>query len=42
MTMILWPLAPPAPQPLHGALPVEVSLKHLPQPEPHHDFPPLS
>lgn len=33
--MMLCPLAPPVPCPL-GALPVDVSLKHLPHPEPHH------
>lgn len=36
MTMIDWPDAPPVPQPLHGADPVEVSLKQVPHPLPHH------
>jgi hypothetical protein len=33
--MMLCPVAPPVPQVLHGALPVEVSLKQVPQPLPH-------
>jgi hypothetical protein len=36
MTMMLLPLAPPDPQPEHGADPVDVSLKHVPHPLPHH------
>lgn len=35
ITVMLWPDAPPVPWP-EGAEPVEVSLKHVPQPEPHH------
>lgn len=35
MTVILLPAAPPVPWP-EGAEPVDVSLKHVPQPEPHH------
>jgi hypothetical protein len=33
--MMDWPDAPPLPQPLHGADPVEVSLKQAPHPLPH-------
>lgn len=33
---MLCPEAPPVPHPLHGAEPVDVSLKHVPHPLPHH------
>lgn len=35
ITVILLPAAPPVPWP-EGAEPVDVSLKQVPQPEPHH------
>jgi hypothetical protein len=41
MTMMDVPLLPPLPHEVQGADPVDVSLKHWPQPEPHQvDEPP--